>query len=560
MKRLFVAALFCSTSFSPVFAEDISLKSVVSAVTVFPQGAEVSRVVKSVLPSGEHVLIVKDLPGQIVPNSVRVEGVSTGDIEIGSVDVRQEYISRSASPVERKAIEDKIEVLNDEIAALSQSIQNANSQRKLIQAIATRAIAPRKNDNGEISIDAAQIDALLNVTEKRLAGLSQVIGKANIEIRKRHRSVSELVQKLGEQSPQQRLQTIVSINLNATTAGDATFKIRYNVQDAGWVPVYDAKLTIGAKGKDSSIKLARRASVSQGTSDIWKDVALTLSTARPSGRTAAPGVSPYILREQPKFAPPAKTKRYYKKERVRKPVDALVQSEADAVQSAPSPAPRPVRRVRTQVVFAGFLAEYKIAGKVTVSNKNAVKNVIIGTDDMKVDLAAHATPRRDVKAYLTAKFKVASKSPYLPGQVLLFRDGVFLGKGRLPRLNTGQEHVLSFGSDEFIRIKRSKVKQKISESGLFSKSRIEVRNWVTTVQNLHDFAMPVVISDRLPTSTHEDIEVKLVAGSTPASRTNVKKMRGVLAWDLDVAPNETKTINFGYQVTWPKGMAITPIR
>ncbi len=555
MKRFFIAALFCSSAFTPILAQDIDTVSAVSAVTVFPQGAEVSRLATSTIPAGDHVLIIKDLPGKIIPNSVRVEGVSDGNLEIGSVDVRQEYISRRASPVERQAIEDQIEVLNDEISALSQDIQDAQSQRKLIQAIASRAIAPRKNNDGGISIDANQIDALLGVTEKRFANLSKIIGQARIDIRTRQRKVSELAQKLGQQSPPQHLQTIVSININATSASDAKFKIRYNVHDAGWVPVYDAKLTIGAKGKGSTLKLARRASVSQGTGDVWKDVALTLSTARPSGRTKAPVISPYILREQPKFGDPASGSRLSVQKKERMPSPEMMDKSAPVVA-----AHAPVRRTRAQTVFAGFLAEYKIAGKVTVSNKNMKKNVLINVDDLKVDLAANATPRHDLKAYLTAKFKVASKSPYLPGQVLLFRDGVFLGKGQLPRLNSGEEHALSFGSDDFIKIKRTKVKQKTSESGIFSKSRIEVRNWITTVKNLHDFAMPVVISDRLPVSTHENIEVKLLQNSTPASRKNVKNLRGVMAWDLNVGPNETKTINFGYQVTWPKGMTITPIR
>jgi uncharacterized protein (TIGR02231 family) len=556
MRRLFVAGLFFSSTLTPVFAETISFDSTVLKATVFPQGAEVTRLASGPVPAGEHVITIKDLPGEIVKSSVRVEGTSPGGIEIGSVDVSQVYIPRAQDLGSRKKIEEEIGALKDQLAALSQDIQNAHSQRKLLNSLALRAIAPRRDQNGNLTIDSEQLGKLLDTTGSRLSRLSAIIGKAQIQQRKRQRKIAELQQKLAEQAPNQYLQTVVKIHLNAQTAGVSKFAVRYNVSEAGWTPVYDAKLHIGEKGKNSSVKLVRRANVRQATTDNWENISLTLSTARPGGRTKPPVLSPYILRVQPRPipmpSPMTKTKRY--KTRMAPKIAMEVQGSATMADSVP------VRRQTVKIVFAGFLAEYKIPGKVTVSNKSAEKNVIIDTDDFNVDLAALVAPRLDSKAYLTAKFKLQSKAPFLPGPVMLFRDGVFLGKTKLPLLNPGQSYKLSFGADNFIKVKRRKIARKTGESGFISKSRVETRNFATTIKNRHDFTMPIVVVDQLPYATHEDIQVSTLPGSTAPSRKNIDKKRGILAWDFDLAANAEKVIKFGYQVTWPKDMIITPVR
>ena len=47
---------------------------------------------------------------------------------------------------------------------------------------------------------------------------------------------------------------------------------------------------------------------------------------------------------------------------------------------------------------------------------------------------------------------MARGTPILPGQVSLFRDGTFVGNGRLPLLSPGEEHELGFGVDDAVRV------------------------------------------------------------------------------------------------------------
>ena len=60
--------------------------------------------------------------------------------------------------------------------------------------------------------------------------------------------------------------------------------------NAYWAPTYDAMLTTGREDGEPTIELVRRADIVQNTGEDWTDVALTLSTTRPTGGTDAPTV------------------------------------------------------------------------------------------------------------------------------------------------------------------------------------------------------------------------------------------------------------------------------
>ncbi len=79
-----------------------------------------------------------------------------------------------------------------------------------------------------------------------------------------------------------------------------------------------------------------------------------------------------------------------------------------------------------------------------------------------------AVPKLDPNAYLTAAFTLAGETPLLPGPVMLYRDGVFMGQGGLPMLSPGEETRLGFGADDLIKVKRIEVKRNRGEEGLIT--------------------------------------------------------------------------------------------
>ncbi len=93
MRLRLAAFILVTTCLTPAFAADLKAPSHVDAVTVYPSGAEVTRVTEAHLLAGETTLILEDLPGGTRCPSIRVEGVGGADLEIGSVDSKLIYLS-----------------------------------------------------------------------------------------------------------------------------------------------------------------------------------------------------------------------------------------------------------------------------------------------------------------------------------------------------------------------------------------------------------------------------------------------------------------------------------
>ena len=92
-----------------------AVTSRIEAVTVYPDGATVTRAIRVDLPQGDSVLRAEDFPPALDPASLRVEGEARAQLVVGGIDARP---PRAERPPADPAIEARIEALKDERAAL----------------------------------------------------------------------------------------------------------------------------------------------------------------------------------------------------------------------------------------------------------------------------------------------------------------------------------------------------------------------------------------------------------------------------------------------------------
>ena len=554
MRTRLALAFLATTAFTPAFAADIRANSRIDAVTVFPSGAEIVRIAEAQVESGDNTLIFTDLPGDLQTDTLRVEGASAGKIEIGSVDSRFVAIPSTATGAQRKKLNDAIELLQDERTVLDQTISDAEYQKSLMQQLAANAFAPPPKDSPAKSFGAQDLGSLLDLVGGKLQTLSKLVLDSRVRQRDIDKQVADLNGELEQLAPQDEQRMVVTVHLAAPVATSGTFKLRYRIANAGWRPIYDARLVSPDKDTKAKIELVRRADVVQSTTENWNDVALVLSTARPSGATAAPDIMPFrigMYNEQARGDTGA--------------LAGLVSKNAakpeSSVAEAPVVAPKEkelddVAQLQAGVEVAGFQALYLIAGRVSIDNTGTAKKVRIDTTQLEAELSARAVPKLDVNAYLTASFTLAGDTPLLPGAVMLYRDGVFIGQGALPMLSPGEDAKLGFGADDLIKVKRVEVKRLTAEEGLISTSNVESRAYDITVKNLHDFKIAVTILDQMPYSTIEDITVEVLAGMTPPTSRNFEKKPGVLAWNFDAEPKIETLIKHGFKVTAPEDLKV----
>ena len=550
MRLRLAIIILASTAFTPAIAADITAQSRIDAVTVFPSGAEVVRLAEAKIDAGEHTLIFSGLPGNLQMETIRVEGTSAGKIEIGSVDSRLVAVPSVAIDTQRKKIEREIEALQDGRAVLDQTISDAEYQKLLMQQLATVALAPPPEEGEAKRFGPEDLGGLLDLVGGKLQTLSKLILDSRVRQRVIDRQIGDLSDELQRLAPQDEQRVVVTVHLAAPVAADGIFKLKYRIADAGWRPIYDARLLSPGKNTKAKIELVRRADVMQSTTESWNNVALTLSTARPLGATAAPDLWPAQIDafDEGRGANFARSAEMLD---AAKPAAIAEESLASRLRKEDR-----VAQSQAEVEIAGFQALYTIAGRVNVDNTGTAKKVRIDTNEIEAELSARAVPKLDPNAYLMASFTLNGETPLLPGTVMLYRDGVFMGQGGLPLLAPGEEAKLGFGADDLIKVKRVEVKRMTGEEGLISTSNVETRAYDVTVKNLHDFSVPVTIIDQMPYSTWEEITVVSLPGMTEPSIRDFEKKRGVLAWNLYVEPKAEETIKHGFKMTMPKDVKV----
>src|SRR4029077_6275174 len=95
------------------------------------------------------------------------------------------------------------------------------------------------------------------------------------------------------QKPPSKLE--VRIELAASAATKATLRVTYNVRNARWAPLYDARLDTGTRERKPALELVRRAEIVQNTGEDWSNVALGVSTVRIARGGSAPELNSLIV-------------------------------------------------------------------------------------------------------------------------------------------------------------------------------------------------------------------------------------------------------------------------
>jgi uncharacterized protein (TIGR02231 family) len=525
----------------PAHAADLDATSTVDAVTVYPDGASVTRVITADLAPGDNTLVARDFPLTLDPSSLRVEGEAGAKLTIGAIDTRP---PRAAPPVNLPELDKRIEALKDERGNLAGAINAATARRKFAERFAEASPAGL-GEKGE----ARPIDEW----RAAFAAVAEEVASADTAIRdakRKQRDIDREIARLEADraiKPPSKLE--VRIDLAANAATKATLRVTYSVRNARWMPLYDIRLDTGAKDRKPALELARRAEITQSTGEDWSNVALAVSTVRTARGGSAPDLNSLIV-QYPQPPRPLGSAAFSDMAKLR-------QMQAPA---APEPSAQRADEQQATAEVGGFQVTFRIPGRVSVGASEGAKSLRVSTATITPDLAIRAAPVLDPTAFLEASFTQAEDAPLLPGRVAIYRDGVFVGRGQMAAAGKDETVRLGFGADDKVKIERAVVKRNEGSAGLIvTTSKTDERAFKTSVRNGHDFPILIAIEDQLPVSENEDIVVEMLPSTTPPTATNVRDRRGVLEWAFEAKPGEVKDISFAWRVRWPKDKGVVMI-
>ncbi|HUL07261.1 MAG TPA: mucoidy inhibitor MuiA family protein [Candidatus Acidoferrum sp.] len=530
-----------------LFAADLPVNAPIKAVTVFPDRAEVTRVVDVDLPAGATTLVIENLPASLFPESVRVSGEGGKDVVIGSVETKPVYADAIVSEQERE-LQAAIVDLQDRRHAAEDRIASLQVQLDFIATIGRDMPATANQEIQRGSMDPGKWQAAWTAMSGGAAEAHAGMRAAEIEMRDIDTKVAKLQQELAQIQTGRSATVVARINLEAGAAEGATLKLSYQLPDATWQPLYDARLDSEA-GKMS---LAQLGQVQQRTGEDWTGVALTLSTAQPSAGAALPELESWFVQvAQPQLAG-----------ELRRDLGAAGAPAVNEPQNMASmddlkkEDKDKVAEMNARLVASEFSAEYRIPGTANVPSDAAPHKFAIATHEMTAKLAVRAVPKQGAFAHLYADVTYDGAEPLLPGQVSVFRDGAFVGTESMDTLRPKEKEQFGFGIDDKVRVEYRLENGEQSTSGLFTDNQHVERRYRIEIANHHGKPMEVTVLDSLPVSQDERIEVAELSDSTRPTKTDWEAHKGVLAWTYELKPAEEKVINFGYSLTYPEGTIV----
>lgn len=548
-----VACVLVLAGAASALAAEIDVSSSVDAVTVYPDGATVTRLISIDLPAGDTTLIAKDFPPGLDPASLRVEGEGAAGVTIGAIDARP---PRAERPVIAPEIEKRIETLRDERQVLDDKIAAETARKAFAQRFAN-GVPLGVGEKGETR-PLTEWRAAFGAVAEEIAIADNAMREARLKQREIDRELARLDAQL-KTNPLRKME--VRVDLAANGAGRSAFRVSYTVRGARWSPLYDARLDSGAKERKPALELIRRAEIVQQTGEDWSNVALSVSTVRTAKGGSAPELRPLIVRFPQPLPPPPRPMTGGRSDSLYAPGTAATpepqqQGEMAKAQSAPA-----VER-EAAVESSGYQVVYRVPGRISVAANEGAKSFRVASAKIAPDLLARATPALDETAFIEASFRQDDEAPLLPGRIALYRDGIFVGRGQMALTPKDETVRLGFGADDKVKIARATLKQVEGSAGFVSAAKTDRREYKTTVRNHHEWPIKVIIEDQIPVSENEDIKVEMLPVTPPPSERDARERRGVMAWNFDLAPGDSKEIKFGWRMRWPadKTIAYEPRR
>lgn len=541
--RPFLALLLASTAL-PVLADTIPAESTIVAVTVYPQGAKITRTVTFTAPSaGAHELVVTDLPASTEAGLMQI--AASEGLDFGAFSLRDDRLPPREDPLTpaqeaAKAEVERLEAAEREAYAAVEAVQAridaANARATFLASFA--GAMPETATPESLKATAEMIGAETLAARQEAALARKDLWPAQKGLTDVQEDLAMARDALAALPARDADYTALTVAVEAGAAGEATLTVTHYIADAGWRPYYEVDLT--RKG-ETSLALDRSVLVSQYSGEDWAGVDLTLSTSRPSEQAAPSQLWPELRSIGPE-EPPMPTESADDSSRML----AGAAPEAEAVMAEPS--------IVSETGMEGDTVVYTYPRKVDVASGVSDLRLPLDSLTFAPTIEARVVPRWDSSAFVMATF-INADEPILPGEALIFREGVLVGSASLGLIAPGAETELAFGALDTIRIKRDMPVRAGGETGILTTSNELSETVVITVENLGSESWPVRVLDQVPYSEQTDLEIEMTAVPEP-SETDVDAQRGILAWDFTLQGGEQKTIELGYAMSWPEGMVL----
>jgi uncharacterized protein (TIGR02231 family) len=296
------------------------------------------------------------------------------------------------------------------------------------------------------------------------------------------------------------------------------------VGGTGWAPRYEARWDEAS----ATLRWTALARIEQRTGEDWHNVRLRLSTALPEEGSDLP--RPRELRVEALEQPEQKKTLV----RTQSPI-AHAPSPSEVYGLASNPA---VERV--SVEDQGLSSQLSAPDRADVPGDGSAVQVRLSSGRLPANELLVARPNLRPQAFRVLRVLNASPIPLLPGTVAIHTGAGYVGHASLSFVPSGGPFDLTLGIDPRIRIART-VRQEAQRAG----RRIDY-GYSFQATNPGREPLLLEISDRIPVSELEEVEVRVDDGTTPGYQ--LARDDGILTWKTELPAGGSRTVELRYHL------------
>lgn len=523
------------------------LTTTLTAATVFPDRARVTRTGRLTVPAGVQKITVTQLPLVLMPDSVRASGQGAARAKLLGVSTRLENFVETPSATARE-LEQLIQAAEDQDADLAAQAGVLEKEQKYLDGLAAQsemyarglALRDRKPE------DQAAIFGFISERSRVLQADALKLARERRELAKERDRLKRELQQIQSARPKQRY--VATLDVDVITAGELEVELTYVVQNAHWQPLYDLRLA------GSNLEVTYLAQVTQNTGEDWRDVSLTLSTAQPALALLIPELKPWYIqpRTPPVVMPAPRAKSAGPM--LAMPAAAPAHFAAQAMEEVvPETLSYDLVADSATISESGASLTYQLPARADIPGNNDPRKVTIGVFGLRPDLDYVTAPKQEQVCYRRATLKNDSPYTLLPGSAQLFEGDEYLGATQLEFVAPNQKFELALGADERLRVERKLAAREVDKAFILGDRKRIRYAYTIKLENLRDTPQVIFVRDQLPVSRDEQIKVKLDSADPKATdQTDLNQ----LEWKFTLDQGAKQTIRFDFSVEFPKALDV----
>ena len=272
----------CAAAAAPVSGQT-KVKTSVEKVTLFIDGAQVTRTEQVDIPAGNSTLVFTGLSPYLDDKSMQV--AAKGRFTVTAVN----RLFNHTDSLERSA---RQQALEQELANIRQQQKKQQAAREVIDAESDLLKVNCSVGNRNAATPLAAIKELNEYYASRMEELKrrtlELEGQLKTLSEREQQVLADLTQLGGRQTAPM---SEVEVRIESPAACKGVFTLTYYVRNAGWFPSYD----IRSGGLSKPVEISYKANIFQNTREEWKNVALTLSSSNPTTGSIAPQLKTWWL-------------------------------------------------------------------------------------------------------------------------------------------------------------------------------------------------------------------------------------------------------------------------